>query len=116
MNSRQKGKRGELEFRDVLRAEGFDARRGQQFSGGTDSPDVVCPDLDWVHFEVKRTEALNLYDAVDQAKRDCGRRVPIVVHRRSNHQWVAIIPIEELMRFFRGDYPPDTNNQTKTNP
>jgi Holliday junction resolvase len=45
MNSREKGKRGERQWRDELRAQGFAARRGQQFSGSPDSPDVVCDDL-----------------------------------------------------------------------
>lgn len=36
MNSRQKGKVGEREFASLLREHGFDARRGQQFSGGAD--------------------------------------------------------------------------------
>ena len=50
MNSRNKGKRGELEWRDVIRSHGYEARRGQQFSGSPDSPDVVT-DLPY-HFEV----------------------------------------------------------------
>lgn len=36
MNSRNKGKRGEREFALLLREQGFDVRRGQQFAGGTD--------------------------------------------------------------------------------
>ena len=49
MNSRQKGARGERMFRDMFREAGFEARRGQQFSGGTDSPDVVVPALPDFH-------------------------------------------------------------------
>ena len=45
INSRQKGARGERQWRDELRANGYVARRGQQFSGSADSPDVVCNDL-----------------------------------------------------------------------
>jgi hypothetical protein len=59
MNSRNKGKRGELEAAKFLASEGFPARRGQQFSGGTDSPDVLCEALPRIHFEVKRTEKGN---------------------------------------------------------
>jgi hypothetical protein len=51
MNSREKGKRGERQWRDELREQGFAARRGQQFSGGAESPDVVCDSLPWMHFE-----------------------------------------------------------------
>ena len=67
MNSREKGKRGERQWRDELRAEGFHARRGQQFAGGADSPDVVCEELRGFHFEVKAVERLNIEDAMEQA-------------------------------------------------
>ena len=61
MNSREKGKRGERRWRDVLRAAGFQkAHRGVQYSGGSDSPDVACPELPGIHFEVKAVEALNM--------------------------------------------------------
>jgi Holliday junction resolvase len=52
MNSRNKGKVGEREFASLLREHGFDARRGQQFSGSPDSPDVVSDALAWLHFEI----------------------------------------------------------------
>ena len=40
MNSREKGKRGERRWRDVLREAGFlKAYRGAQYHGGADSPD-----------------------------------------------------------------------------
>jgi len=70
MNSREKGKRGERQWRDELRAQGFEARRGQQFAGSPDSPDVVCDSLPWAHFEVKAVERLNIEDAMEQARRD----------------------------------------------
>lgn len=70
MNSREKGKRGERQWRDVLRAHGYMARRGQQFAGSPDSPDVVCDELKWAHFEVKNVEHLNVYDGMEQAERD----------------------------------------------
>jgi hypothetical protein len=74
MNSREKGKRGERAWRDELRANGYDARRGQQFAGSPDSPDVVCGDLPWIHFEVKAVERLNIEEAMEQARGDCGMR------------------------------------------
>lgn len=52
INSRQKGKRGEREAAKFLQSLGIVARRGQQFSGGKDSPDVVT-ELENVHIEVK---------------------------------------------------------------
>jgi hypothetical protein len=75
MNSREKGKRGERQWRDELRANGYCARRGQQFAGSAESPDVVCDELPWIHFEVKAVERLNVQDAMDQSRRDCGAGV-----------------------------------------
>lgn len=89
MNSRAKGARGERAFRDLLRAEGYEARRGQQFSGSPDSPDVVCPDLQGTHFEIKCVEKLNIEDAMIQARRDAGTtKTPIVAHKRNHCGWL----------------------------
>jgi Holliday junction resolvase len=98
INSRQKGKRGELEFAQVLRDHGLDARRGQQFSGGAESPDVVSGLKD-VHFEVKRVEAGNPYLWMEQAQRDAkAGSIPVVAHRKSNQEWLAIIPMDAALR------------------
>ena len=98
MNSRSKGCRGEREFAQWLRENlGCEARRGQQFSGSPDSPDVVHS-LEGIHFEVKRTERLSVYEAMEQAERDCGEDVPIVAHRRNRKEWLLIIKAEDLTR------------------
>ena len=97
INSRAKGAAAEREFASYLKARGHDARRGQQFSGGTDSPDVVCPTLPGIHFEVKRVEKGNLYLWLDQAMRDAGSKVPVVVHRKNKREWVAILSLDELL-------------------
>jgi Holliday junction resolvase len=43
MNSRAKGARGERELASVLRNEGFDARRGQQYCGANGDADLLTP-------------------------------------------------------------------------
>ena len=99
MNSRAKGKRGELEFAKFLRERGHEARRGVQFKGGVDSPDVVCSTLSHIHFEVKRVEAGNPYNWMDQANDDAGlEKIPVVAHRRSNNEWLAILSMEDFLR------------------
>jgi Holliday junction resolvase len=102
INSRAKGKAGELELAAYLRERGFDARRGVQFKGGSDSPDVVCPALPGVHLECKRVEAGNLYTWLAQAVRDAGGKVPVVAHRRNRQDWVAILPLASLLGMLRG--------------
>lgn len=96
MNSRDKGKRGELEFAAWLRERGVEARRGIQFRGGADSPDVVS-DLSAVHWEVKRVERGSFYSWLAQAQRDAGSKLPVVAHRRNRGDWIAILPLEALL-------------------
>lgn len=95
-NSRQKGKRGELEFAALLRQYGHEARRGQQFCGSPDSPDVVS-DIDY-HVEVKRVERLNLWAAIEQARADAGDKPWLVAHRKNQERWVVILDAEEFLR------------------
>lgn len=105
MNSREKGKRGERQWRDELRANGYTARRGQQFCGSPDSPDVICDELDWMHFEVKAVQRLNIEDAMDQARHDSTGKVPIVTHRRNFRPWLVTMGADTFFRFLRGDIP-----------
>lgn len=93
MNSRQKGKRGELEWAEYLRGKGIAARRGRQFSGSPDSPDVVSA-LPF-HFEVKRVEALNIHEAMTQALRDSSSKPPVVAHRRNKTEWLVTMRAED---------------------
>ena len=104
MNSRQKGARGEREWRDQLREAGYNAHRGQQFSGANGDPDVVCDDLPWIHFEVKRCKQLRLTEAMEQAKRDAKGKVPVVAHKRDREDWMVTLPAEEFWPLLRGDH------------
>lgn len=98
-NSKRKGKEGELEVVKLLRDHGFNARRGQQFKGSPDSPDIIleeCP-VDH-HVEVKRTESLSLYKAMEQASKDASKtQVPIIFHRRSKQAWLVIMQASEYL-------------------
>jgi len=102
-NSRNKGKRGERQWRDELRANGYTARRGQQFSGNPESPDVVCDELNWIHFEVKLVEHLNLTDAMAQSRRDAGGKAAFVAHRKNYWPWLVTMDAERFYRFLRRD-------------
>lgn len=99
INSRQKGAAGERELANYLKAHGYEAKRGQQHSGSTDSPDVVG--LPGFHIECKRVEAGNLYGWLKQAKRDCGLNIPLVIHRRNGHGWVVILELDEFLPLIR---------------
>ena len=97
INSRTKGKVGELEFAAALKAKGLDARRGQQFSGSKDSPDVVCSSLTGVHFEVKRVQSGNPYKWLDQAIRDGVDKMPVVAHRKNRKDWIVVMRMDDLL-------------------
>lgn len=98
MNSRRKGKQGELELAKFLREHGYtDAHRGQQFKGGGDSPDVVG--IPGVHLECKRVEKGSLYDWLAQAQQDAAAgAMPVVAHRRSRKEWVAILSLTDFLK------------------
>jgi len=100
--SRDKGKVGEREFAALLREHGFNARRGVQYQGGPDSPDIQCDDLGEYHIEVKRCENLSLYKAVKQAIQDAGEKIPIIGHRRNNQEWLCIMKADDLLDLIKG--------------
>ncbi len=101
MNSRQKGKRGELELVAALRDLGVPARRGQQFHGGPESPDVVC-ELPGFHFECKRSERFSAYDAMEQASSEAPTgATPVVCHKRNRGEWLAVVRLEDFVRLAR---------------
>jgi hypothetical protein len=98
VNSRQKGARGErAAAAEWSRVFGVDARRGQQFSGSKDSPDIVIGHTG-IHVEVKRTERGNPYDWIEQASRDCGGKCPVVLHKRNNRPWLMILELDHVPR------------------
>lgn len=101
-NSRRKGAVGEREIAKYLREHGFtEARRGQQFKGGADSPDVVG--LTGFHIEVKRVERLDLNAAMEQSIRDSAPdETPIVVHRRNNDYWKVTMRLDDFMEVIHG--------------
>ena len=101
-NSKKKGKVGELELARKLREFGYDARRSVQYNGKQEEGQADLLGLPGIHIECKRTEKLSLYDAVNQAKRDSegSGEIPVVFHRKNNHEWLAILPLEEFMKIY----------------
>jgi Holliday junction resolvase len=100
INSRRKGKNGELAFVKLLEEHGFEARRGQQFRGGNDSPDILC-DLPF-HFEVKNTQRLQLEAAYTQAVADClPGKAPIVAHKRNRGKWLVTLSAADFLALLK---------------
>lgn len=100
MNSRQKGAAGERELARKLREEGYDCRRGQQFSGANGDADVVG--LPGIHIECKRVERLNLEDAMAQSRRDAREgEIPVVMHRKTRSPWLVTTTLEDWITIYR---------------
>lgn len=107
INSRMKGKYGELELVKVLNELlGIRARRGRQYCGLDGSPDVVLQqeedngelsDIKGLHVECKRVECFNLYEALSQSIRDAREgEIPVVCHRRNHKPWVIVFELNRL--------------------
>lgn len=102
--SRDKGKRGEREVVALLISHGFEARRGQQFRGGSDSPDIIhnIPNL---HIEVKYREVASLRSALEQASEDLvsndfypATNVPVVFHRQRRKPWIVVMDAHDFLQ------------------
>ena len=115
INSNSKGKRGEREWAKWLRdnCNCNDARRGQQYQGGADSPDVVCG-IPNTHCEVKRVEKLNLTHAMAQACADSGDAIPYVAHRKNMGEWMVTICASDLVAFAESVVGVDDETKMKT--
>ena len=102
MNSREKGKKGENELAQILRAYGFEARRGQQFSGANGDPDVVG--MPGVHIECKRLERLNIYEAMAQSINDARiGETPVVMHRKNRGEWLVSMRLGDFIKLYKGE-------------
>lgn len=102
INSREKGKRGEEELANYLKGKGYDARRGQQYSGAGGDPDVIG--IPGIHIECKRVEKLNLDSALEQSIRDARPgEIPVVIHRKNRQQWRITMMLSDFLKIYGGD-------------
>ena len=100
MNSRRKGKEGELELCRALRGHGYECKRSVQYSGANGDADVVG--LPGIHIECKRVERLNLEDAMAQSRRDAREgEIPVVMHRKTRSPWLVTTMLEDWMKIYR---------------
>jgi Holliday junction resolvase len=101
INSKQKGKQGELELAHKLEEYGYTTRRSVQYNGKDGQADVIG--LPNIHIECKRVEKLNIYDAIDQAKRDAkSGDFPTVFHRKNRCNWLVTMELDDFMKIYKG--------------
>ena len=101
VNSKQKGARFERLLASKLREYGYECRRGQQYCGANGDADVVG--LPHIHIEAKHQERMQLYDWMDQAKRDSKGtgNIPAVFHKKNNHEILVSLRFEDFMSIYR---------------
>ena len=100
INSKRKGSAGERELANKLKEYGYDARRSVQYNGKDGQADVLG--LPHIHIEAKRVERLNLYDAMEQAKRDAKNGdKPAVFHRRNRGNWLVTMELDSFMEIYK---------------
>ena len=103
-NSQQKGKRGELDCVHWLIRHGFKARRGQQFKGTEDSPDVIA-NIPF-HIEVKFRESLNLHKAMEQAASEApSNTVPMIYHRKNRTEPLVTMRADDWAELVKAVHP-----------
>ena len=103
--SQQKGRAGELELTKILNGYGFtEVHPGRPLAFGSEAD---ISGLKGVHCEVKRSERLNLYDAIRQSTEDSerfGDGMPAVFHRRNRQQWLVTMPLNSWIELYMKGY------------
>ena len=101
---REKGKRGERYVKNRINDRlDLEARRGVQYAGGPDSPDVVG--LPGFHLEVKNVNRLDLHGAICQSYRDAADdEIPVVIHHRDRDRWYVTLDFEEFLGIYEKAY------------
>lgn len=97
VNSRQKGKRGELELCATLKeVMGWTARRSVQFCGDAGDSDLVVEEHPNLFVEGKRVQNLNLHAAMTLAVEQAKDKLPIVCHRKDRTEWLLTLRLADL--------------------
>ena len=97
-NSKNKGKRAEIEVVHILKDHGFDARRTAQYCGNTGEAADITTDLPY-HIEVKHQERLEIDKWWEQATHDAQEsgKEPILVFRKNNQRWRVCMDFEKFL-------------------
>lgn len=100
INSRTKGAVGERELANILKENGYVARRGQQFSGKNGDADVVG--LPYIHIECKRVERLVIEKAMEQSRSDARENeIPVVMHRKNRQPWLVTMDLDTWLEMYK---------------
>lgn len=99
-SERRKGVRGEREIASIYRQAGYPAARVPN-SGGLDTKGDLAG-LPALHVEVKRSEHLNIWRALEQAERDAAATdIPALHFRRNRSGWYVAVPLDDFLDLLR---------------
>lgn len=85
----------------ILREHGYPVERGGTQSYGQ-RPDLYG--LDGVHLEVKRAERAQIWEWMEQSRKDAQRfkdGVPTVIFRRSRSKWLICMDLLDWLELYR---------------
>ena len=107
INSKSKGKRGELFVVKKFKDRGYQCNRTAQFKGNTGRADDI-EGIDYIHAEVKFVERLNLEEAMTQALHDkiaSGKDVfATIFHKKNNKPLMVTMLFDDWCTLYDSYY------------
>ena len=107
INSKQKGKRGELYVVNAFKDNGFKCNRTAQFKGNTGRADDI-EGIDYIHCEVKFVENLNISKAMEQAVRDSKasdrQAFPTACHKKNYQELMVTMQFSTWIKLYNSFY------------
>lgn len=107
INSKAKGKKGELYVVHKFKEYGYECNRTAQFKGNTGRADDI-EGIDYIHCEVKFVENLNLNKAMEQAIRDSQaseqKGFPAVFHKKNRQELMVTMKFEDWINLYNEYY------------
>jgi hypothetical protein len=108
-SSKAKGRKLQNNVRDLLR-EAFTSLEPDDIKSqimGMSGEDIVLSPAAQkkipYSFECKNVERLNIWDAIDQAKSNCGERTPVVVFKKNHKDPYITITLEHFIEMVKED-------------
>lgn len=99
INSRSKGKRGELDLCRALReVMGWTVRRSQQFCGKAGDADLLVDEAPDLFVECKLVQKLNVPAVMRVAVEQAKGQLPLLCHRRDREEWLVTLRLSDLPR------------------
>jgi len=104
INSKRKGKTGELELAKIFSKFLPKFERSQQYKGATHSSDIQCTDdriNAILYVECKRCQNLKLDDWINKAKAEAAPiDYAVICHKKNHGRWMATLDLKDFLEMF----------------